>query len=98
VRANSKKETTTLRCIEAGHWDVELRLYLDHQLATGAKSVPVRVEVTGLNPQVIIQLAGNVALDHVGQTVNIVSFDLTTDGKITRREPPFEPIADASKG
>jgi hypothetical protein len=87
-----------LRCIEAGHWDVELSLYLDHQLATGAKSVPGRVEVTGLNPQVIIQLAGNVALDHVGQTVNIVSFDLTADGNITRREPPFEPIADASKG
>jgi hypothetical protein len=48
-------------------WDVGLSLNSDREFARGAKLVPARVEVTGLNPQVIIQFAGNVALDHLGK-------------------------------
>ena len=40
-------------------------------------SIPVRVEITGLNPQVTTLFAENVALDQVGQTINVASFDLT---------------------
>jgi hypothetical protein len=98
VRADSNKETTTLRCIEPGHWDVGVNLYSDRELAGGAKSIPVRVEVTGLNPQVAILFAGDVALDHVGQTVNVVSLDMDRDCKITLRDPPIEPITDVYKG
>ena len=46
----------------------------------------MRVEVTDHNPQVIILLAGHFALDHVWHTINVVSFDLSADGKITLRE------------
>jgi hypothetical protein len=55
----------------------------------------VRVEVTGLNPQVTTLFAGDVVLDQVGQTVNVASFDLSPDGKIKLIEPPLEPITDA---
>ena len=75
--------------------DVGLSLYSDRELDRGGKSVPVRVEVTGLNPQVIILLAGHFALDHGAHTVNVVSFDLSADGKITLRGPPLDPITDA---
>jgi hypothetical protein len=55
----------------------------------------VRVEITGLNPQVTTLFAKDVALDQVGQTINVASFDLTPNGKITLVEPPLEPITDA---
>jgi hypothetical protein len=55
----------------------------------------VRVEITGLNPQVTTLFAKDVALDQVGQTINVGSFDLSPDGKIKLVEPPLEPITDA---
>jgi hypothetical protein len=64
----------------------------------GRKVGPVWVEVTGLNPQAIIVSAGNVALDRVGQTVNVVRFDLSTDDKIMLRGLPLEPTTDAYQG
>ena len=98
VRADSNKETTTLRCIEPGHWDVGVNLYSDRELAKGATSIPVRVEITGLNPQVTTLFAKDVALGRVGQTINVVSFDLTPDGKITLADPPLEPITEPYQG
>lgn len=92
VTVSSNKETTTLRCIEPGHWDVGINLYSDRDLKKGARSIPVRVEITGVNPQVTTLFAGNVSLDQVGQTVNVVSFDMSQDGKITLVEPPLTPI------
>src|ERR1700680_2720067 len=47
--------------------------------AKGASSIPVRVEVTGLNPQVTTLFAMDVALDQVGQTINVASFNLSPD-------------------
>ena len=57
----------------------------------------MRVELTGLNPQVTTLFAKDVALDSVGQTINVASFDLSPDGKIKFVEPPLEPITDAYK-
>jgi hypothetical protein len=95
VRADSNKETTTIRCIAPGHYDVAVNLYSDRELAKGASSIPVRVEITGLNPRVATLFAKDVALDQVGQTINVASFDLGLDGKITLAAPPLEPITDA---
>jgi hypothetical protein len=95
AKAESNKETATLRCLEPGHWDVGVNLYSDRELAKGAQSIRVRVEITGLNSQVATLFAKDITLDQVGQTINVVSFDLTQDGKIKRVEPPLEPITDA---
>ena len=95
AQAESNKETTTIRCIAPGHYDVGVNLYSDRELAKGAKSIPVRVEITGLNPQVKTLFAKDVALDQVGQTINVASFDLSLDGKIDLVDPPLEPITDA---
>lgn len=99
AQSESNKETTTLRCIAPGHYDVGVNLYSDRELdkPNGVKSIPVRVEITGLNPQVRILFARDVALDQVGQTINVASFDLSPDGKITLADPPLEPVTDAYK-
>ena len=97
AQSESNKETATIRCIAPGHYDIGVNLYSDRELAKGAKAIPVRVEITGLNPQVTTLFAGNVALDQVGQTINVVSFELSPDGQITLVEPPLEPITDAYK-
>ena len=100
AQSESNKETTTLRCIAPGHYDVGVNLYSDRELdkPNGVKSIPVRVEITGLNPQVRILFARDVALDQVGQTINVASFDLSPDGKITLADPPLEPVTDAYQG
>ena len=94
AQSESNKETATIRCIAPGHYDIGVNLYSDRELAKGAQSIPVRVEITGLNPQVTTLFAGDVALDQVGQTVNIASFDLDRDGTIKLVEPPLAPITD----
>ncbi len=95
AQSESNKETATIRCMAPGHYDVGVNLYSDRELAKGATSIPVRVEITGLNPQVTTLFAGNVALDQVGQTINVASFDLTYDGQVKLTDPPLEPITDA---
>jgi hypothetical protein len=95
VQAESNKETTTIRCIAPGHYDVGVNLYSDRELAKGKASIPVRVEITGLNPQVTTLFAKDVALENVGQTINVASFDMGLDGQITLVDPPLEPITDA---
>jgi hypothetical protein len=95
VQAESNKETTTIRCIAPGHYDIGVNLYSDRELAKGKASIPIRVEITGLNPQVTTLFAKDVALEAVGQTINVVSFDMRLDGQITLVDPPLEPITDA---
>jgi hypothetical protein len=95
AQSESNKETTTIRCIAPGHYDVGVNLYSDRELAKGKASIPVRVEITGLNPQVTTVFAKDVALDQVGQTINVVSFELALDGQIQLVDPPLEPITDA---
>jgi hypothetical protein len=98
VRAVSNKEVTSIRCFEPGHWDVGVNLYSDRELAKTAKEIRVHVEIVGLNPEVRTMFARDVVLDRVGETVNVVSFDMDRDGKITLADPPLEPITDAYRG
>ena len=93
AQSESNKETATIRCIAPGHYDVGVNLYSDRELAKGAQSIPVRVEITGFNPKVTTLFAGNVVL--VGQTLNAVSFDLTFDRQIKLTDPLLEPITHA---
>jgi hypothetical protein len=95
TQSESNKETTTIRCIAPGRYDVGVNLYSDRELAKGANAIPVRIEVTGLNPRVTTLFAKDVALDQVGRTINVASFDLTLDGQIKLVDPPLEPIIDA---
>jgi hypothetical protein len=97
AQSESNKETTTIRCLAPGHYDVGVNLYSDRELAKGKASIPVRVEITSLNPQVTTQFAKDVAFESVGQTINVASFDLSLDGQIKLTEPPLEPITDAYK-
>jgi hypothetical protein len=77
----SDKETATIG-VCASHYDIGVNLYSDRELAKGANAIPVRVEIAGLNPEVTTLFAGKRnLLDQVGQTINVVSFDLTFDGK-----------------
>jgi hypothetical protein len=94
VHATSHKETTSIRCLVPGHYDVGVNLYSDREIPKGAKSIPVHVEITGLNPQVTTLFAGDAPLDHRGATINVVSFDLSSDGKITLTGTPLAPVTD----
>lgn len=95
VRAVSNKEVTSIRCFEPGHWDIGVNLYSNRELARGKKEIKVRVEIVGLNPEVRTMFAKEVVLDRVGETVNVVSFDMNRDGKFTLADPPLEPITNA---
>jgi hypothetical protein len=95
AQSESNKETTTIRCIAPGRYDVGVNLYSDRELDRGVAAIPVRVEITGLNPRVTTLLARDVALDKVGQTINVASFDLGQDGAVKLVEPPLTPIIDA---
>ncbi len=98
VRAVSNKEVASLRCFEPGHWDIGVNLYSDRELAKGRKSIKVHVEIVGLNPGVRITFARDVVLDRVGETINVVSFDMDREGKITLVDPPLEPITSDYRG
>ena len=54
--------------------------------------------MTGLNPQVTVLISSDVALDRVGQTVNVISLDMDRHGKTTLRDPPIGPITDIYEG
>ncbi len=95
VRAVSNKEVISVRCFEPGHWDIGVNLYSDRELAKGRKDIKVHVEIVGLNPEVRTIFAKDVTLDRVGETVNVISFDMDRAGKITLADPPLEPITDA---
>ena len=65
--SESNKETAPIRCIAAGHYDIGDNLDSDRELAKGAQSIPARVEITGLNPQVTTLFAGNVSSIRLGR-------------------------------
>jgi hypothetical protein len=94
----TEKETVSLRCIEPGHYDVAENLY-DYReggLSVGDKrrdlGLKVHLEIVALNPEVHVLFAKDVILDWIGQTINVVSFDMGRGGSITLVDPPLEPI------
>ena len=93
----SDKETTALRCIEPGRYDVGVNLYayrLDGLGQAGRADLGLKchIEIVALNPAVKLVFAKDIVLDRVGQTINAVSFDLDLNGKITLIDPPLQPI------
>lgn len=98
VRSISNKEVTSVRCFEPGHWDVGVNLYSDRELAKSGKDIKVHIEIVGLNPEVRTIFAKDAVLDRVGETVNVVSFEMGRDGKITLADPALEPITDLYRG
>ena len=93
VKAKSHIETTTLRCIEPGRWNVGVNLFSYHTVERG-EPIAVHVEITSLNPTVRTVWAGDITLNHLGRTVNAVSFDLDAEGKLTLVPIPLESITD----
>jgi hypothetical protein len=45
-----------------------------------------------------MMFAKDVVLDRVGETVNVVSFEMDRDGKITLADPPLQAITNAYRG
>lgn len=95
VKAASDKETISIRCLAPGHYDHATNLYayrIDGAGQDGRKDLGLKVhsEIVALNPTVHVLWAGDVTLDHVGQTVNDVSFDIGEDGHVTISDPPLE--------
>ena len=90
VLSKSNIETTTLRCIAPGRHDVAVNLFSFH--SDSGSPITAHVEVTGLNPSVRTLWAGDVTLNRLGQTINVISFDLDKDGKFTVVSVPLEPL------
>ena len=93
VRAKSNIETTSLRCVEPGHYDVAVNLFSYH--SDSGEPITAHVEITGLNPNVRTLWAGDVTLKHNGETLNAVSFNLDKDGHVTLVPVPLEPVTSA---
>lgn len=93
IKSKSNIETTTLRCIEGGHYDVAVNLFSYH--GDAGAPVTAHVEITGLNPSVKTLWAGDVTLKRLGETQNVVSFDLDKDGHVTLVSVPLEPVTSA---
>ena len=100
TKVESNKETIQLRCIEPGHYDLGVHLYeyRDKNIAVSADrrdlGLRVHVEIVKLNPTVRVVFAKDVTLDRVWQTINVESFDMDRDGKITLRDPPLDSVLD----
>ena len=90
---DSNKETISIRCLNPGRYDVAINYYSQYSFAGG--SVPVHVDITSLNPTVKSMAVKDASLDHVGQTINMLSFDLDKDGNIQLVDPPLTPLTQA---
>jgi len=90
VLSKSNIETTTIRCIAPGRYDVAVNLFSYH--TDSREPIKAHVEVTGLNPQVRTLFAADVTLTHLGETENVASFDLDKDGQVTLVSVPLEPV------
>ena len=91
VQEDANKETISIRCINPGTYHVAVNYFSQHSYS-GSAPIPVHVDLTGLNPTVATLDLKDVALDHVGQTINVFSFEVDKDGKVTIVDPPLEPL------
>jgi len=90
VLSKSNIETTTIRCIAPGRYDVAVNLFSYH--TDSREPIKAHVEITGLNPQIRTLFAADVTLTHLGETENVASFDLDKDGLVTLVSVPLEPV------
>jgi hypothetical protein len=105
AKLESDRETTALRCIEPGHYDVGVNLYAyringhgPNADAANSLALKCHVEIVALNPMVKLVFSKDIVLDRVGQTINVISFNMDRDGRITLTDTPLEPITDAYRG
>ncbi len=100
AKVESDKETTTLRCIEPGHYEVGVNLYAYRDAksvnltARNDLGLKTHVEIIGLNPTLRTLFSRDVTLDKVGQTINVTAFDIGGDGKLTLGAPRLTPVND----
>lgn len=94
IRAKSNQETASIRCLEAGHYDVAVNLFSYHTNERG-DPITAHIEITGLNPSVKTLWAGDITLTHMGETLNAASFDLDKDGHVTLVSVPLEPVTNS---
>lgn len=94
VRGKAYTETTSIRCLESGHWDIAVNRFADHDYGSD-QPIVAHVEVVGLNPAVRTLWAGDVTLKHVGETANAVSFELDKEGHVTLVPVPLESVTAA---
>jgi hypothetical protein len=98
IKSLTAKETTTMRCIVAGRYDIGVHLYDYRTDGTSAPSsadklgLKVLVQVVKVNPQNETVFTDEITLDRPWQTVNVASFDLDGEGRATFVDPPLEPI------
>src|SRR6185503_1042874 len=90
VMSKSNIETTTLRCIAPGHYDVAANLFSYH--SDSREPIKAHIEITSLNPAIRTVWAGDVTLNRLDETINAVSFDLDKDGEVTLVDPPLAPL------
>ena len=88
---DANKETISIRCLNPGHYDVAVNYFSNHG-EPDHTMVPVHVDLTGLNPSVRTAYLKDVALDHVGQTINVFSFEMSKDGDVQIVDPPLTPV------
>jgi hypothetical protein len=98
VKSLTAKETTTMRCIAPGRYDIGVHLY-DYR--TNGVSAPrnadnlglkVLVQVVKVNPQNETVFTDEITLDRPRQTINVASVDLDAEGHATFVDAPLEPI------
>jgi len=90
VLSKSNIETTTLRCIAPGHYDVAANLFSYH--SDSREPIKAHIEITSLNPAIRTVWAGDVRLRRLGETINAVSFDLDKHGAVKLVDPPLAPL------
>ncbi len=92
------KEMTSLRGLQPGHYDVGVNLYSWHphgKQDIDHAPVPVHIEIVDLNPSTHVLFQKDVRFQIDSETINVVSFDLDTDGRVTFVDPPLEPVTNA---
>lgn len=100
TKVRSYKETAQFRCIEPGNYQLGANLFgykEDGMRVEGRNDLGLRVhaEIVGLNPAVHTVYSGDVVLNHVGETVNIIAFDIDRNGSISLSPPQLEEVTAA---
>jgi hypothetical protein len=96
----TQKEMTTIRGKLPGHFDVAIHMFKFHRGEIDVLgndhtlNCPVRVELIKLNPKVSTVFSADLVMQHVKQCINVVSFDLDSQGNLTMTDLPLKPVTD----
>jgi len=76
------REVVTLRGVVPGEYKISVHYYRDGEKDTSITNIPVKVEVTKINPYTII-FSQTKTFDSEGQVKNYYKFELDTFGKVS---------------